>query len=198
MVAAFSHWQLTIPSFLPSVLPSFLHVCSGINQSLSIQVTWSLSANQRPVSWSHDYCQPIRDQYPGHIITFVQSEASILVTWSWSLSTNQRLVSMSNDHSQLSRGKYPGHMITLNQSEASILVTWSLSTNQRKVLSLCPPWWGQGRVLQLIVSLWCWRLSSVQAGPGPLKIDPSFIIFTFSTIHTGPGLVIFLLHRPVR
>ena len=134
LISGGSIFPLTVNKpFLPSFLLFFLHVCSGTNQSLSIQVTWSLSANQRPVSWSHDYCQPIRDQYPGHIITFVQSEASILVTWSWSLSTNQRLVSMSNDHSQLSRGKYPGHMISLNQSEASIQVTLSLLTNQKPV-----------------------------------------------------------------
>ena len=44
----------------------------------SILVMWSLSANQRPVSRSCDPSQPIRGQYPGHVINLSQSEASIL------------------------------------------------------------------------------------------------------------------------
>ena len=64
---------------------------------------------------SCDHSQPIRGQYPGHVITLHQSEASIQVMWS--LSTNQRPVSRSCDHSRPIRGQYPGHVITLHQSD---------------------------------------------------------------------------------
>ena len=65
----------------------------------TIQVIWSLSVNQRPVTRSLDHSQPIRSKCPGHMITLSQSEASIQVTWS--LSTNQRPVFRSRDHSRL-------------------------------------------------------------------------------------------------
>ena len=64
----------------------------------------TLAANQRQVSKSRDHSRPIRGQYPGHVITLDQSEASIQVAWS--LSTNQRLVSRSRDHSRPIRGQY--------------------------------------------------------------------------------------------
>ena len=52
---------------------------SRYDQSEAImQVMWSLSANQRSVSRSDYYPRPIRGQYPGHVITLSQSEASIL------------------------------------------------------------------------------------------------------------------------
>ena len=106
------------------------HVITLSQSEASIQVMWSVSTNQRPVSRSCDHSRPIRGQYPGHVITLDQSEASIQVMWY--LSTNQRPVSRSCDHSRPIRGQYPGHVITLHQSEASIHVMWSLSTNQTR------------------------------------------------------------------
>ena len=40
----------------------------GVREA-SFQVTWSLLANERPVSKSRDHSQPIRGQYPSHVIT---------------------------------------------------------------------------------------------------------------------------------
>ena len=49
--------------------------------------------NKRPVSGSRDLFRPMRGQYPVHLITLDQWEASIQVTWS--LSTNERPVSLT-------------------------------------------------------------------------------------------------------
>ena len=46
--------------------------------SLSAIIRLFLVRSQRPVKWRH--C-PIRSQYPGHVITLDQSEASIPVKW---------------------------------------------------------------------------------------------------------------------
>ena len=65
------------------------------------------TASQRPVSWSCDPSQPIRDPYLGHVIPLSQSEASIQVMWP--LSANQRPVSRSCDQSKPIRGQYSAH-----------------------------------------------------------------------------------------
>ena len=68
---------------LTNLVLKFWCVCAwysvtSLDQSeASIQVTWSLSANQRPLSRSRDNSQPIRGQYPGQVITLDQSEATI-------------------------------------------------------------------------------------------------------------------------
>ena len=89
--------------------------CALDQSGTSIQVMWSLSTNQRPVSRSCYHSRPIRPEGAP------------------ALSTNQRPVSRSCDHSRPIRDQYQGHVITLDQSETSIQVMWSLSTNQRPV-----------------------------------------------------------------
>ena len=70
-------WSLVIAAWVPgSVWPGQQHRSVASQSEASIQVTWSLSTNQRPDSRSWDHCQPIRGQYPGHGITFSQSETS--------------------------------------------------------------------------------------------------------------------------
>ena len=68
------------------------HMITLSQSEASNQVTWSLSANQKLVSRSHDRSLSIRSQCPGHMITLSQSEDSIQVTWS--LSTYQSTVSL--------------------------------------------------------------------------------------------------------
>ena len=55
-------------------------------------------ASQKQIEWEvggvrSDCCNHSRQQYPGHMITFTHSDASIQVTWS--LSANKRLISRS-------------------------------------------------------------------------------------------------------
>ena len=73
------------------------HVITQDQWEASIQVTWSLSSNERPVFRSRDHSRPMRGKYPGHLITIVQWEASIQITWS--ASTNERPVSRLRYHS---------------------------------------------------------------------------------------------------
>ena len=47
----------------------------------SIQVTWLLCTNERPVSWSRDHSGPMRGQYPGHVIPLAQWEARPSDNW---------------------------------------------------------------------------------------------------------------------
>ena len=53
----------------------WISVCGGIPTISQRQGTGDtpllsgIWANQRPVSWSRDHSQPIRGQYPGHVIT---------------------------------------------------------------------------------------------------------------------------------
>ena len=93
---------------------------SGLEVSEATRQCWPCSRTRplnqsRPVSCSCYRSRPIRSQYPCHVITLDQSEASTPITWS--LKTNQRPVSRSNDHSRPIRGQYP--------------VTWSRSRPRR-------------------------------------------------------------------
>ena len=64
--------------------------CSVAFIETSIQVTWPVLTNQRPVLRSRDLYWPIRSQHSGHVIRLDQSEANIKVTWP--VLTNQRPV----------------------------------------------------------------------------------------------------------
>ena len=72
----------------------------GISQlETSIQVAWSLSANQRPVSRSRDVSESVRGQYPGHVIN--KEEGDVLVFYPGKTSgVNGRdiLISSSSSH----------------------------------------------------------------------------------------------------
>ena len=58
-------------------------VMTSIDQSqASIQVTWSVWTNQKPVFRSRDQYCPITSQYSGHVICVDQSQASICLMWS--------------------------------------------------------------------------------------------------------------------
>ena len=77
-----------------------------LNQSdPGIWVTWSLSANQTPVSRSHDHSQPIKPQYLylGLMIAWSIRGQQASIQLIWLLSINWRpsiLVFKSCDHSQ--------------------------------------------------------------------------------------------------
>ena len=68
------HWALS-PRLIRSLCPGPGHVITLDQSEAWIQAMWSLSSNQRPVSWYSDYSGPIRGQYSGHVISLGQSEA---------------------------------------------------------------------------------------------------------------------------
>ena len=84
----------------------------AINLSFFTQLVafWSfshfgVSANQRPESRSRDNSPPIRDQYPGHVITISQSEAKRILIFCRRQMLSM-MFSLSNSHNLTILGRF--------------------------------------------------------------------------------------------
>ena len=149
----------------------------------------------------------MRGQYPDHVITLDQWEASIQVTWS--LWTNERPVSRSRDHSGPMRGGYSCHgpglspllffhcpisrLIVANGARAHKkfqLVSIQDPRKQESIYcrklkhaltsTLTPPWVsGQNPILSSIVRMILLLYMSLENVPSRQKID-SAPIYAYS------------------